>query len=417
MNLGFEPFDPRLFDDPYPVYARLRAEAPLYRGPKHAFWTLSRFADVKAALADHETFSSDAQRGGIGITPAEAGGEPLPEGSHEFPVGNLILMDPPRHTAFRKVITRRFLQKSMAPIEPRVREIVDALLDEFCEAGAVDVMERFTCAVPALVFADVLGVPRSQGPMLQRQAAELTAVPTTPAAGARHREAVAWVRALFADLLAEKRARPADDLLSDMALETGPGKTFGEDEFVGMATSMMIAGNDTTANALAALLWLLARHPDQRRRLVDDPARIPNAIEEGLRFEPPVHGLARVATRDVELHGRRIAAGEKVLLLYASGNRDERIFDAPERFDVDRKIDLHLSFGFGVHHCVGLRLGRLEMEIALRAFLERIPDYALASEPVRWRTLFATRQLDALPIRFEPTARSRRAGSLAAGIA
>lgn len=407
MDLGFEPFDPRLFADPYPVYARLRAEAPLYRGPKHAFWTLSRFEDIKAALADHETFSSDARRGGIGITPAEAGGEALPAGSHEFPVGNLILMDPPRHTAFRKVITRRFLQKSMAPFEPRVREIVDELLDELCEAGEVDVLERFTCGVPALVFADVLGVPRSQGPALQRQAAELTTVPTTPEGGERHRAAVAWVRALFGELLAEKRARPADDLLTDMALETGPGRTFDEDEFVGMATSMMIAGNDTTANALAALLWLLARHPEERRKLVADPGRIPNAIEEGLRFEPPVHGLARVATRDVELHGRRLAAGEKVLLLYASGNRDERIFDAPERFDVDRKLDLHLSFGFGVHHCVGLRLGRLELQIALRGFLERIPDYELASEPVRWRHLFATRQLAALPIRFEPSARRR----------
>ncbi|MEZ4332506.1 MAG: cytochrome P450 [Myxococcota bacterium] len=407
MDLGFAPFDPRLFDDPYPVYARLRAEAPLYRGPGHRFWTLSRFEDIRAALADHETFSSDAERGGIGITPAEAGGEPLPAGSHEFPAGNLILMDPPRHTAFRKVVTPRFLQKSMAPFGPRVREIVDDLLDAFCETGEADAMERFTCAVPALVFADVLGVPRSRGRELQRWAAELTTVPTTAEGGARHREAVAAVRALFGELLEQKRAHPVDDLLSDMARETGPGRTFDEVEFVGMATSMMIAGNDTTANALAALLLLLARHPDERRKLHADPDRIESAVEEGLRFEPPVHGLARVLTRDVELHGQRLREGEKVLLLYASANRDERVFDAPDRFDVERKIDLHLAFGFGVHSCVGLRLGRLEMQIALRAFLERIPEWEIDPGAVRWRHLFATRQLDGLPIRFEPTPRRR----------
>lgn len=405
MDLGFDPFDPRLFDDPYPVYARLRAEAPLYRGPRHRFWTLSRFDDIKAALADHETFSSDARRGGIGITPAEAGLEPLAAGSHEFPAGNLILMDPPRHTAFRKVVTKRFLQKSMAPLEPLVREVVDGLLDEFCEAGEVDLMERFTSAVPALVFADVLGVPRSRGRDLQRWAAELTTVPTTPEQGACHREAVANVRALFEELRVFKQAHPADDLLTDMALETGPGKTYREDEFVGMATSMMIAGNDTTANALASLIHLLAKHPDQRRRLVADPARGAGAVEEGLRFEPPVHGLARVLTRDVALHGRTLAAGEKVLLLYASGNRDERAFEDPERFDIDRKLDLHLSFGFGVHYCVGIRLGRLEMQIALRAFLDRIPEYELATDAVHWSHVFATRQMTALPILFTPTTR------------
>lgn len=405
LTVRFEPFDPAIFDDPYPVYARLRNEAPLYRGASHRFWTLSRFDDIKAALGDHETFSSDAMRGGIGITPAEAGEAPLPTESHEFPAGNLILMDPPRHTAFRKVITRRFLQKSMHSLESVVADVVDGLLDEFCEVGQVDLVEHFASGVPALVFADVLGIPRSRGRDFQYWAAVLTTVPTTAEAGLEHRRAVESVRELFRELLDQKRARPADDLLTDMALETGPGKTYGEDEFIGMAVSMMIAGNDTTANLLASALYLLAKHPEQRAALVAQPSLVDSAVEECLRFEPPVHGLARVLTRDVDLYGQTLEAGEKVLLLYASGNRDERIFDDPEAFDIRRKIEMHLSFGYGVHFCVGLRLGRLEMQVALRSFLARIPEYHVPLDEIRWKHLFATRQMASLPVSFEPTAR------------
>jgi cytochrome P450 len=403
LSVRFEPFDPAIFDDPYPVYAQLRSEAPLHRGPSHQFWTLSRFADIKAALGDHETFSSDAMRGGIGITPAETGQTPLSAESHEFPAGNLILMDPPRHTAFRKVITPRFLQKSMRGLKPVVQEVVHGLIDEFCEEGSVDLVDRFASAVPALVFADVLGIPRSRGRDFQKWAAVLTTVPTTQKAGAEHKQAVESVRDLFRELLAFKRANPADDLLTDMALETGPGKTYSEVDFIGMAVSMMIAGNDTTANLLASALYLLAKHPAQREALVVEPSLIESAVEECLRFEPPVHGLARVLTRDVELHGQRLEAGEKILLLYASGNRDERVFEDPERFDIRRKIDMHLSFGYGIHFCVGLRLGRLEMQIALRSFLERIPEYRVPLDDIHWTHIFSTRQMGALPIFFEPS--------------
>src|SRR5437868_2855426 len=159
MGVAFEPFDPSIFDDPYPTYARLRAEAPLYRGPSHTFWTLARYADIKAALADHQLFSSDIARGGIGISPEEAGAAELPKDAHELPAGNLIVMDPPQHTAYRKVIAKRFLQKNMAPFESTIRAVVDRLIDGFIERGTVDVVEEFAGAVPALVFADVLGVP------------------------------------------------------------------------------------------------------------------------------------------------------------------------------------------------------------------------------------------------------------------
>jgi cytochrome P450 len=401
----FEPFDPAIFDDPYPTYARLRAEAPLFRGPTHRFWTLSRHADIKAALADHRRFSSDLRRGGIGITPEEAGAGELPERAHELPPGNLIVMDPPQHTAYRKVIAGRFLQKNMAPFADTVRSVVEALVDEFVERGEVDIVEQFAGAVPALVFAGVLGVPRSSWRDLRGWAAELTTVPRTAGAAARHQRAVADVTGLFTELLPFKLDHPADDLLTDLARATVDGPLSARD-FVGMATSMLIAGNDTTANLLASAVWLLARHPDQRALLQADPSLVAAAVEEVARYEPPVHGLARVLTEPVALHGTAVPEGDKVLLLYASGNRDEAVFQEPERFDVRRDASSHLSFGHGVHYCPGVHLGRLETRIALEVLLRRIPDYELATDAVHWHHIFATRQMVALPITFTTGARA-----------
>jgi cytochrome P450 len=203
-------------------------------------------------------------------------------------------------------------------------------------------------------------------------------------------------------MLPYKQANPADDLLTDMALETGEGRTYDARDFVGMATSMVIAGNDTTANLLASALYLFAKHPDQRALVIEDPSLMGNAVEEVVRYEPPVHGLARVLTRDTELYGQKLHEGEKVLLLYASGNRDDRVFPDGERFDVTRDTTGHLSFGHGVHYCVGLHLGRLESRIALGRFLERIPDYHVPVDDIHWHHIFATRQMCELPVTFDP---------------
>ena len=400
--VDFEPFDPAIFDDPYPTYAALRDEAPLYRGSKHRFWTLSRHADIKAALADPRLYSSDIARGGIGITPADAGDGELPQQAHELPAGNLIVMDPPQHTAYRKVIAKRFLQKNMAPFEAQVRTVVDALLDEIIDRGEVDIVQDFAGAVPALVFADVLGVPQSRWRDLRGWAAELTTVPTTSDAASRHQDAVRAVTELFGEMLPFKQANPADDLLTDMALATGDDETYSPRDFVGMATSMLIAGNDTTANLLASALYLFAKHPDERARVIQDPGLMANAVEEILRYEPPVHGLARVLTRDTELYGQQLSEGDKVLLLYAAGNRDERAFPNGERFDVGRDTTAHLSFGHGVHYCVGVHLGRLESRVALSRFLERIPDYDVPVADIHWHHIFATRQMCSLPLSFDP---------------
>ena len=392
----FDPYDPSLIDDPYPAYAALRNEAPAYYGESQDFWALSRFADVKAALADNETFCSSQ---GLLVLQATDDYE-----APEFPPGNLLLMDPPVHTAYRKLVNTRFLQRGVADLEARIRDTANALVDRFIERGATDLVAEYTTALPATVFAELLGIPDSESAMFQEWSARLVSPAPTPEAMAAHQEAAESVSACFRELLVEKRARPGDDLLTELAHGSIDGEPIAEPKFVGFAIAMLIAGNDTTSNFLANAGWLLAAHPDQRALLRQDPSLLANAVEEILRLEAPVHGLARTLTRDVEVHGRTMQAGQKVLLLFGSGNRDEREFDAPDKFDVTRKFESHLSFGFGIHYCIGVHLGRLEGRVGIDTLLTRLGDYELASDTVRWRQAIPTRPMAELPITFRAAA-------------
>jgi cytochrome P450 len=392
--LSFDPYDASIVDDPFPLYARLRNEAPAYYGAAYDFWALSRFDDVKPALSDHETFCSS--QGLIVLQATDAYEAP------EFPPGNLLLMDPPEHTAYRQLVNRRFLQRAVAELEPRTRATAHRLVDRFSERGTADLVAEFTIALPAIVFGQILGIPDDDVDVFQKWSAQLVSPAPTPEAMAAHHDAAESVSAYFAELLAEKRRHPADDLLSEIAHGELDGEPIGDAEAVGFAIAMLIAGNDTTSNLLANGLWLLAKYRDQRALLAREPGLFPGAVEEILRFDPPVHGLARTLTRDVERHGRTLEAGKKVLLLFASANRDEREFAEPERFDVTRSIEGHLTFGFGIHYCVGIHLGRLEGRIGLETLLARLPDYDVDVDAVHWRQLVPTRPMDTLPATFAP---------------
>jgi cytochrome P450 len=396
--VSFDPYDPSLIDDPYPTYRQLRDDAPAYYGAARNFWALSRFADVKAALGDHETFCSS--QGLIVMESTDNYDAPA------FPPGNMLLMDPPEHTAYRRLVSRRFLQKGVAELEPRIQATAHQLIDGFIERGSADLVAEFAVALPAMVFSHILGIPRSEWSAFQQWSAKMVSPAPTPAAMAEHHHAIESVSQMFAKLLVEKRANPADDLLSELATGTVINDApLSEAEFIGYGISLLIAGNDTTSNVLANGSYLLAAHPDQRARLVAEPAGMAGAIEEILRYEPPVHGLARTLTRDIELHGQSLQAGQKVLLLFASANRDEREFGADAgRFDVGRQFDSHLSFGFGVHYCVGLHLGRLEARIGLQTLLDRLGDYELAADDVHWHHAIPTRPMASLPVHFTPAA-------------
>ena len=390
--MDFDPYDPALVDDPYPTYAALRRESPVYYGASHDFWALTRFADVKHALGDHETYCSSK---GLLVIEATDDFE-----APEFPPGNMLLMDPPEHTAYRKVVNRKFLQRTVAEMEDQVREVANTLVDRFIERGSCELVSEFTAALPAIMFGRQLGIPHDAWEQFQHCSAVLVSPAPTPEAMAEHRLAAEAVSAMFVQLLAEKRAHPADDLLTELAIGTVDGAPLSEAEFVGFGIAMLIAGNDTTSNLLANAMWLLAVHPEQRALLLEDRSRIPNAVEEILRFEPPVHGLARTLTRDVELDGHQLEKEQKVLLLFASANRDELEFDEPERFDVTRRFESHLSFGFGIHHCIGIHLGRLEGRVGIETLLDRLGEYELATDEVHWRQTFPTRPMAELPVTF-----------------
>ena len=390
-ELSFDPYDPSLVADPYPVYAALRQQAPVYQGVTRNFWALSRFADVKAALGDHETYCSSQ---GLLVLEATSTYE-----APSFPPGNLLLMDPPVHTAYRGLVSRRFLQRSVAKLERRISETADTLIDRFIEQGSADLVPEFSVALPAIVFSDLLGIPTADWQQFQQWSAQLVSPAPTAEAMAAHHAAAAEVSAYLARLRLQLRANPGDDLLSEMACGTVGGKPLGEAEYVGFGIAMLIAGNDTTSNALANGCYLLASHPDQRALLQAGPDLIADAVEEILRYEPPVHGLARTLTRDVELHGTTMREDDKVLLLFASANRDDQEYPDGEQFDVRRRANTHLSFGYGIHYCVGVHLARIEARVGLGALMTRIPDYQLSAPP-EWRQLIPTRPMASLPVEF-----------------
>ena len=363
--LEYDPFAYAVHEDPYPVYRRLRDEAPAYWNPRHRFWALSRFVDVQRALADHETYSS-------------AGGVTLEGGSGHAPP-MIIAMDPPRQTKLRRLISRAFTPRRVAEMEPHIRALTRKHLAPLAARGAGDFVQDFAARLPMDVISTMLGVPEADQDMLRGWAdALLHREPGSGEVPAAGREGGANLVRYFTATLRQRRERPGDDLVSALLAAEVDGERLSEPEILGFCYLLAIAGNETTTKLLGNAIVLLDRHPDQRRLLIDDPAAIAGAVEEVLRFDASTQMLARVLTRDVELHGERLRAGQKVLLLLGSGNRDERVFGpTADRFDIRRRPDQQLYFGHGVHSCLGAALARLEARVALEEIHRRIPDYAV----------------------------------------
>jgi len=362
-SLVYDPYSYAIHEDPYPTYKRLRDEAPAYYNSERGFWALSRYQDVYDALHDWQTYSSV---GGVAL-----------EGSGKAPP-MIIAMDPPRQTKLRKIISAAFTPRRIALLEPRVRAMTAEYLDALRERCEFDFIQDFSAKLPMDVISTMLGVPREDqeklrvwsDTLLHREPGQASVTP----AGV---EAAGNLVRYFAQDLGRRKQNPGDDLISALIAAEVEGERLSDEEIFGFCFLLVIAGNETTTKMLGNAVHLLARHPDQRAMLVRDPQRIAEAVEEVLRFDTSTHMLARVLTRDVDLHGKTIQKGERVIILIGSGNRDERVFERADQFDITRPAQQNLSFGFGTHVCLGASLARLEGRIALEEILARMPGYVV----------------------------------------
>jgi len=378
-------YDPlRLYDDPYPVYRELRDTAPVYRNAERGLWVLSRYADVQAAAGDWRTFTNGR---GVDVDVED----------FTFGPGDLLDMDPPRHDELRKILRDTFTPKAVRALEPVVAAKVDELLDGLVERGRGDFASEFARRLPFTVICELWGIPREDHDLLEdwfvrmveRAPEEMAVQDDVWVAGEEMR---AYIDAAVRD----RERRPRGDLLSTIAAAVADGRMTAE-EVVGMTRILLVAGIHTTETLIANSLHLLAPLPDERRALAQDPSLIPVAIEELLRYESPVQWLARATTADVELHGAVIPAGERVVLLWAAANRDERHFADPDTLDLRRSPNTHMAFGQGIHFCIGAPLARLEARIAFAKLFARIPEYRVAG-PVERMFTRQERGISRLPV-------------------
>jgi cytochrome P450 family 130 len=357
------------------VYRALRDEHPVYFDPAKQQYALSRFEDVWRAVSDPESFSSI-----------------VAEAQNFLP--QMIYIDPPRHTLLRSLVSRAFTPRRIAGVESTVRRTCDALLDKIAADGRCELQHDYAAIIPSVVIARMIGIPEQHIDTFRGWTESFIEIQGPN----DYLEALKNCYELFAELLAKRRRRPAEDLMSALLAAEVDGQQLTDEELLGFCFLLILAGNDTTSSLIGSGIVLLARHPEQRSRLQADRMLWPGAIEEMNRIESPVQALPRTALRDTEFHGTTIPAGSRVMLIWGAANHDEREFPEPERFDIARTVTRHLAFGHGVHHCLGANLARLEARIALEAWHDRFPVYELDGPPRRIISIWA-RAFSRIPVR------------------
>ncbi len=389
-RIYWDPFDRDIARDPYPIYRRLREEAPLYYNDEHDFYVLSRYDDVDRALLDWQTFSSS--RGPI-LEIIKAG--------VEIPPGTLLMEDPPAHDIHRALLARVFTPRRVLSLEPQIRDLCTRSLDRLAGAGRFDLMTSFANEVPMRVIGMLLGIPEEdQEHIRDRSDANLR---VKPGKAMKFKENSLVRGGVFAEYLDWRVDNPSDDIMSELLHlefvdETGTQRRLTRDEILAYVQVVAGAGNETTTRLIGWTAKVLAEHPDQRRELVADPSLIPNAVEELLRYEPPAPHIGRYVAADAEFHGQTVPAGSAILFVAGGANRDERVYDDPDQFDIHRRIPSLLTFGLGAHFCLGAALTRLEGRIALEEMLIRFPDWDVDLAAAEMSPTSTVRGWDTLPL-------------------
>jgi cytochrome P450 len=400
----YDPFDWETAHNPFPVYRQLRDEAPVYHNEQLGFWALSRYDDVVAGHLNSDDFSS-------------AHGVTIEGGEKDAPF--LIVKDPPEHTAHRRIVGRLFTPRRIALMEPFIRRTAADLLDKVRDADRFDVVEDFSFRLPLDVISELIGIPESDR-MQIHHLSDRIGIREGATMSDDGINATIDLLVLLTDLVRARRADQGDDVLT-MLMDTpveeedGSQRMLTDDELAGRLLELAFAGHETVAklipNGVVALAWF----PDARRELAGDPALMPNAVEEMLRWDPPSHYQGRWTTRDVRVRDTVIPADQRVILVTGAAVHDERKYPDPDTFDIQRDIDRHVSFGLGRHLCLGASLARLETRVAFEELLKRFPDFTIDEAGVERHVSVNVRGLSKLPLVVESRlATSAREGSVTA---
>lgn len=393
--------------NPYPVYTYLRENEPVRWNAMFNGFMLTKYEDVNLAFSDHRRFSSDIWSNAaqvLGFTGEDESSQQLRQ-IIPFLAYNLQGMDPLGHTRQRTLMMKSFTPRMIEAFRPAVQKQVDELIDQRLADGRMDIVADLAYPLSSNVILDMLGIPRSGRPYIRASSEAInefvaTIVFSGPQVWPRLAGVFAEVTAYLKNLIAERRKRPGEDLLTKMVQAEENDDILSEDEIVNATNFLLFAGHETTANLIAVGLYYLMQNPEQMAQLRADPSKIPLAVEELLRYVSPVHTLARRTTQEVTIRGIPIPRNSSIFLLIGAANRDPEKFPDPEKLDINRPPVRSLGFGYGIHFCLGAALARMESQVAFETILKRLPDLEMAIETPEFRPNYSLRGLKALPVEF-----------------
>ncbi len=397
----FNPFNPLLRSDPYAVYREMRESDPVSWSNLLQVWILTRYDDVLAVLKDHGHFSSDRTKA---VNPLVQALENYRLSSG--PIGTtptMLSLDPPAHTRMRNLANKAFTPRVVERSRPHIQEIADQLIDELPDPTQIDVVNDLSVPLPVIVIAEILGVPASDRGLFKAWSTDIAGTlggaMQGPAVMDRARDSANELADYFRARIAERRIEPRDDLLSAMVAAEEAGDLLTEDEVIATAILLLIAGNETTTNLIGNGMLALLRNPDERRRIQNDPALIPTAVDEMLRFDGPAQMTSRIVTEELTLRGKEMKPGQVVLCTLGAANHDPEQFPQPDRFDAGRTPNRHLAFGLGIHYCLGAPLAVAEAQTAFATLLRRFPNPEAQFESPDFGPSFILRGLNSLKMK------------------
>ncbi len=391
-------YEPEVLANPYPLYHRLRTEDPVHWDPFLHTWVVTRYRDVVTVLHDFSASRTPTpqQLESIGL----AALAPIAQ----VMVKQMLFLDPPSHTRIRSLASAAFTPRRVQALRPHIQEIAERLLDAVQARGSMDVIADFAAPLPAIVTAEMLGMPASDHVQMKEWSANFAEMlgnfQHNPERAARVLKTVEGMTAYFRAAIAELKIHPREGLVHSLMTAEINGDRFTEEEVIANTIITMVGGQETTTNLIGNGLLTLLRHPEQMRQLRSNADWMPSAVEELLRFESPSQHTARLAPEDLELGGKRIRKRQAVIAVMGAANRDPERFPNPEVLDLGRGDNRHLAFGWAAHFCFGAALARIEGQIALETILRRLPKLALKPDPLVWRSNLGLRGLQALPVSF-----------------